>query len=114
MRVLIVEDEAIVALDLEFLVETMGHEVCGWAARVDDAVRISRETKPDLVLMDVRLADGGCGLDAARAISAELTVRVVFVTGNADVVETAALPFRPAGVIPKPLTEPALRRAMAN
>ncbi len=114
VRVLIVEDEAIVAMDLEFLVEAMGHEVCGLTAWVDEAIRLAREQGPDVVLMDVRLAGGGSGLDAACAIATENQVRVVFVTGSSEEVEAAALPFRPAGVVPKPLSEADLRRAMAG
>jgi CheY-like chemotaxis protein len=112
MRVLIVEDEGLIALDLEGLVEAMGHEACGWATRAGEALRLARETAPDLVLMDVQLAGGDSGLDAARAISAELPVRMVFLTANPALVDAAALPFRPAGVVPKPLSEPALRSAL--
>lgn len=102
-RILIVEDEPIIRLDLELQLERLGHRVVGMAARGEEAVAKAMELKPDLVLMDVHLDGGMDGMEAARRIRAAQDVRVVYVTahvapGNADQQDTAAplltKPFR--------------------
>ncbi len=83
-RVLIVEDEMIIAWLLAEHVENLGYEVCGSAADEDEAVRLARSTRPDLILMDVRLRGAGDGIKATEAIRATLpAVPVVFCTAYA-------------------------------
>jgi DNA-binding NarL/FixJ family response regulator len=73
--VLIVEDEALVALDMcEFLSEA-GYEVVGLVATEQDAVRKARELQPDLIIMDLKLKGGGNGLRASRRINTSQTFR---------------------------------------
>ena len=62
-RVLIIEDESIIALDLEAIVKELGHEVVGISATKDDAVEQAMAKNPGLILADVRLADGSSGID---------------------------------------------------
>ncbi|WP_207477793.1 response regulator [Arenibaculum pallidiluteum] len=112
MRILIAEDEALIALDIEAMVTAMGYQVCGVAARGAEAVLLARETSPDLALIDVTLADGSSGLDAAAAITAELAIPIVLVTANVAALATAAIPFCPAGFVAKPYSERSLRRAL--
>ena len=67
-RVLIIEDESIIALDLENLVAELGHKVVGSAATKDEAVAKARAKKPGLVLADINLGEGGSGIDAVTEI----------------------------------------------
>ena len=80
-RILIVEDEAIIAWELSAMVEDLGYQVCGMATNATEAVRLAEETRPDVVLMDVRLRPGGGdGVDAAAGIRARREVPIVFCT----------------------------------
>lgn len=81
-RVLIVEDEALVALTLEDVLTEAGYVVCGIADRPADALEIARVLEPDLAIVDVRLADGGDGIVLAELLAAELPIRILFATGN--------------------------------
>lgn len=79
-RVLIIEDEPIIAMHLEQLVEDMGHEVVGTAMTREEAVREEARARPDLILADIQLADGSSGIDAVNDILARSDVPVVFIT----------------------------------
>lgn len=103
-RVLIVEDEMIIAWLLTELVEGLGYEVCGGAADEGEAVRVAGSTRPDLILMDMRLR--GDGVRAAEAIRGELPeVPVVFCTAYAADPATRARmeAAGAAGILPKPI-----------
>jgi two-component system, cell cycle sensor histidine kinase and response regulator CckA len=88
-RILIVEDETIVQLDLQRRLEQMGHTVVGLAARGEEAVAKAHELKPDLVLMDVRLEGPMDGIEAAKRIRATQKTPVVYVTAYASTIEDA-------------------------
>jgi len=83
-RVLIVEDEALIALELEHILGTVGHEVVGMAADARSGIRLAVEHAPDVVLMDVSLGDGPDGIHAAMTVVAETDARIVFVTAHTD------------------------------
>jgi response regulator NasT len=83
LRVLVVEDEQLVALDLASIIEQHGGAALDTAATADAALRLATLHRPDLVIMDVRLAPGD-GVAAARAIRAATRSALVFVTGNTD------------------------------
>jgi signal transduction histidine kinase len=83
-RVLIVEDEAIVALDLQHQLEQLGYVVCGMAGSGPKAIRKAEETRPDLVLMDVKLRGTMDGVEAAEELRARFDLPVVFLTAYAD------------------------------
>lgn len=83
-RVLIVEDEALIALDLERRLQRAGYEVVGVADNADDALRTFQETQPDLVLMDIFIRPPLDGIETARAIGRVGDVPVVFLTAYAD------------------------------
>ena len=68
LRVLIVDDELWAALDMEWVVQTLGHEVVGPATTAEKAVEFAGRSRPDLVLMDIRLADDSDGVAAAIEI----------------------------------------------
>jgi len=82
--ILIVEDEAVVALDLERTLESLGYRVVGKASSGEEATRMAAELAPDLVLMDIHLDGTMDGIDAAREVRRLLGVPVVFLTAYAD------------------------------
>ena len=79
-EILIIEDEMLIALDLENLVQDLGHGVVGIATTRDEAVRIALERKPDLILADIQLADESSGVDAVVAIRAKMEIPAIFIT----------------------------------
>ncbi len=88
LKVLIAEDNFMIADMAEDLLVHHGYEVCGIAATVDEAVALGLRHKPDLALIDLRLADGGLGTEAASRLRARSRIGVLFATGN---VENAAI-----------------------
>lgn len=99
--VAIIEDEPLIAMDLESLVEGLGHKVAGVARTRVEAVALARSTRPGLVLADVRLADGSSGLDAVNEILESMGVPVVFITAYPESLLTGERP-EPAFLISKP------------
>jgi DNA-binding NarL/FixJ family response regulator len=105
LRVLVVEDEALIAMELESILEQQGHEVVDAVATEADAIAAARLTRPDLVLMDVRLARGGDGVATAIRLRQELGIRSIFITAQSDQVTRArAAAAEPAGFLGKPLS----------
>jgi CheY-like chemotaxis protein/DNA-directed RNA polymerase specialized sigma24 family protein len=100
-RVLIIEDEPIIAMDLQQLVESAGHDVVGVAASEDEAVAIAESERPSLVLADVNLGQGGDGAAAVARILARHTTPVIFVTAYPERLLTGQA-VEPAFVITKP------------
>ena len=102
-RILVVEDEAVVALDVQGRLRRLGYEVVGTASSYASALSQAAEARPDLVLMDIALRDGPDGIAAAERLRAELAVPVVFLTAFADA-ETLdrAKRVSPHGYIVKP------------
>ena len=103
LRVQIVEDEGIVALDLRHGLEQLGFDVVGIASNEMDAVRLALATVPDLVLMDIHLDQGSDGISAAQKIREQLAVPVVFLSafGEAETLQRAA-EAAPYGYLLKP------------
>jgi len=109
-RVLIVEDESIIALSLEESLTKMGYQVVDTAANANDAMRMAREYKPDIVLMDIRLQGEMDGIQTADAIGSESGIPVVFLTAHADdSYLDQALLTNPYGYLVKPAQENELR-----
>ena len=114
MRVLIVEDEFFIALDTEEQAKILGHTVVGTAVNADEAVRMAGETKPDVVLMDIRLSGGRDGIAAATEIRRRFGIRTIFVTANTDPsAMQRARSIGPAGVLQKPLTPDRLKAQLS-
>jgi CheY-like chemotaxis protein len=104
VRVLIVEDEVLIAMDLEMRVEELGHEVVGTAVSEREAVEMARETSPDLVLMDLRLVGPSSGREAALAIRRELNVPSVILSGNVhEITDAEEAAMRPFAMLSKPI-----------
>jgi DNA-directed RNA polymerase specialized sigma24 family protein len=99
--VLIIEDEPMIAMDLESIVEGLGHRVTGVARTHAEAVRAVDQQKPGLVLADIQLADGSSGLDAVNEMLETFAVPVIFITAYPDRLLTGERP-EPAFLITKP------------
>ncbi len=99
--VLIIEDEPMIAMDLESIVEGLGHRVAGVARTHSEALRAVEKHKPGLVLADIQLADGSSGLDAVNEMLASFQVPVIFITAYPDRLLTGERP-EPAFLITKP------------
>jgi CheY-like chemotaxis protein len=83
VRLLIVEDEPFIAMDLEAIAQARGHEVVGVAASLTEAFDESGRSHPDAAFVDINLSDGFTGVEVARQLVRE-GVRVGFVTGNLE------------------------------
>ncbi|MFA6507014.1 MAG: EAL domain-containing protein [Treponemataceae bacterium] len=105
-RILIVEDEKIIALDLQRRLERFGYQICGTASEGEEAVRKAGEQRPDIILMDIMLAGSVDGIEAAKTIKRELQIPVIFLTAYADerTLERAK-EAEPFGYILKPFKE---------
>jgi len=111
LRILIVEDEILIALELESLLQDLGHDVVGIAASSKNALALGKDLKPDLAFVDIHLADGPTGVEVARHLGGEHQVTVLFMTANAKrIPEDFAGAW---GVIAKPYTERGVREALA-
>jgi CheY-like chemotaxis protein len=99
--VLIIEDEPIISMDLEALVESLGHRVSGVARTQREAVAAARRSPPGLVLADIQLADGSSGLDAVNDILENFDVPVIFITAYPERLLTGERP-EPVFLISKP------------
>ncbi len=100
-RVLIIEDEPVVALDIEAIVAEGGHEIVGIARTRQEAVDLYRTNDVELVLADIQLADGSSGIDAVNDILAESDVPVIFITAYPERLLTGERP-EPTYLITKP------------
>ena len=100
-NVLIIEDEPLIALDLERLVEGLGHEVSDSVVTHKDAIAAVERCRPGLILADIQLADGSSGLDAVNEILRSFTVPVIFITAYPESLLTGERP-EPAFLITKP------------
>ncbi|HWA02685.1 MAG TPA: response regulator [Rhizomicrobium sp.] len=100
-RVLIIEDEPIIALDLENLLTELGHRVVATAATRDEAVAKAHTERPGLVLADINLGEGGSGIDAVSEILESFNIPVIFVTAYPERLLTGERP-EPTYLIAKP------------
>lgn len=101
--VLVVEDQVLIAIHLQDLVEEAGHRVMAIAHETAEAMTVAARQRPAFAIMDLRLANGSNGLDAARQLYESFGVRSLFVSANIDdEVRRQAEPFMPLGFIGKP------------
>ena len=109
-RILIIEDEALVAMELRFVLEDLGHEVVSTVADAAAARRVVRETEVDLALVDIHLSDGPTGVALGRELGQELGVSVLFMTANPGMVREGVAGT--IGVLSKPTDERAVQTAV--
>ena len=111
--VAVVDDEFVIAAGLSLQLEDMGLEVCGTAATCEEAVALVQDQRPQVVLMDVRLAGDKDGVDAAIAIHDTVGSKVIFVTGSREPATMDRIRLdHPAGVLFKPVSDRQLREAI--
>lgn len=113
-RVMIIEDEVIIAMDLQGIVQGLGHEVVGVARTAQQAVKLGRETRPDLLLADIRLADNSSGIEAVNTLLTDTEkLPVIFITAYPERFLTGERP-EPAFLISKPYNEMQIRSAVGQ
>jgi DNA-directed RNA polymerase specialized sigma24 family protein len=111
--VLIIEDEALIAMDLEHLVEELGHRVIGVARTHSKAVAIAKAHAPGLILADINLADNSSGLDAVNELLRMFEVPVIFITAYPERFLTGERP-EPAFLIAKPFQPAAVSAVISQ
>jgi len=110
LKILIVEDEALLAMELEALVEEAGHKVVGWATSAEEAKALINTTDAEIAFVDIHLNDGPTGVEVAQYIHQQNHPMVVFMTANAKrIPENFA---GAVGVISKPYTTSGLISAL--
>jgi CheY-like chemotaxis protein len=112
-RVLIIEDEPVIAMDIASIVESLGHEVVGVAARQAEAVDLARKHQPGLVLADVQLQDGDSGIATVQEIMRSMDAPVIFVTGFPERLLTGDR-VEPAFIVTKPFDPETLKVAIVQ
>jgi CheY-like chemotaxis protein len=111
--VLIIEDEPIIAMDIESIVRDLGHNVTGVAVTRDEAIAQARKSPPGLVLADIQLADDSSGIDAVKDILAEFAVPVIFITAFPERLLTGTRP-EPTFLITKPFQRATVKAAISQ
>jgi CheY-like chemotaxis protein len=115
LRVLIVEDEFFIALDLQDQVEDLGHVVTATVPDVERCKSAAQQERPDLALMDLRLANGSSGIDASRWLYDVLGVRCIFISGNLDDETREVLSdVDPLAFIGKPIMKHQLKQELSR
>ena len=109
-RILIIEDEALVAMELRFVLEDLGHEVVGSAADARSARGLAKEAAVDLALVDIHLSDGPTGVELGRCLARDNGVTVLFMTANPGMLRDGVAGA--IGVLSKPADEQAVQQAV--
>ena len=112
-RVMIIEDEPLIAMDLEQIVRDLGHDVTGVAVTRDEAVALAMEDRPGLVLADIQLADDSSGIDAVKDILAQFSVPVIFITAFPERLLTGERP-EPTFLITKPFQRETVKTTISQ
>lgn len=112
-RVMIIEDEPIIAADISDIVTSMGHEVTGIARTHSEALALGDEQAPDLILADIQLADNSSGIDAVNDLLKTMDVPVIFITAFPERLLTGDRP-EPAFLISKPFQEAQVHSAVSQ
>lgn len=112
-KVLIIEDEPIIAADLEGLVTELGHQVTDIATTHEEAVRMAKLEAPGLILCDIQLADNSSGVDAAHEILSTIDVPLIFITAFPERLLTGEKP-EPTYLITKPFEENTVKAAIGQ
>lgn len=112
-RILIIEDEPIIAMDIEMIVRDLGHDVVAVATTHSEAVAEAQKHQPGLVLADIQLADNSSGIEAVQEILGGMTVPVIFITAFPERLLTGDRP-EPAFLLTKPYQPATLRAAISQ
>ncbi len=112
-RVLVIEDEALIALDLTDMLTRLGHNVVAVADTAGTAIEAAQRHRPDIVLADIQLADGSNGIDAVNSILSEIKLPVIFITAYPERLLTGEKP-EPTWLIPKPFRRETVAAAVSQ
>ncbi|MCX5497719.1 response regulator [Kaistia dalseonensis] len=112
-RVLIIEDEPMISMDLASIVQELGHEVAAVARTRMEAVRAAGQEQPGLVLADIQLADGSSGIDAVKDILSGFSVPVIFITAFPQRLLTGERP-EPTFLLTKPFDPRTVKAAISQ
>jgi DNA-binding NarL/FixJ family response regulator len=108
-RILVVEDDFLIAMQTEAALAAAGFHVIGTAATAEHALELAERERPALAVMDIRLASKRDGIDAARELYHELNIRCIFATAHDDEsTRKRAAPYAPLGWLAKPYTTASL------
>ena len=110
---LIIEDEPLIAADLDFILADLGHHLVGIAPTVEDALRLASLKPPGLILADIQLADGSSGIDAVARILQNLSIPVIFITAFPALLLSGKGP-EPTFVIAKPFDPETVKAAISQ
>jgi CheY-like chemotaxis protein len=114
LRILIVEDEMMIALDLEQLLTEFGYDVCGMARTAGEAIEKATLLRPDFIVTDIQLAQGSNGLDAAREMQSRFNIPSFILSSQVDLVPAQSMPCANLGVLAKPFSPAHLRSALVK
>lgn len=113
-RILIVEDDMIIAANISLQLSNLGYEVTGIETKGEEAIHHALEAKPDIILMDIQLKGAFSGIDAAHEIHKFLNIPLIFLTANEDdATFEKAKETHPFAFISKPFTKKNLERTIA-
>ena len=109
-KILVVEDESIIAMDINYTLKGLGYDVCGVVASGEESVEKAFTMNPDLILMDIKLRGNIDGLCAAKQIQSHLNIPVIYLTAYGDESTLKKLDkTKPYGYINKPIEERELK-----
>ena len=112
-NILIVEDESILAIGMEYSLEDFGYEVSGIATSYESAIQHVKENTPDLILMDIKIKGDKTGIDAAKVIWQEYKIPVIFLTSySSEKMISNAMETEPYGYLLKPYREKELKASI--
>lgn len=114
-RILIVEDESLAAMALEEILGMLGYDVCGIEDNADAAIAAAERSRPDIVMMDIRLLGPRDGIEAAAEIRSRLGIRSIFMSAFGDPeTRRRAEDCEPLGFVKKPYFPDQLNRALTD
>ena len=114
-KILVVEDENIIAMDIQFILESFGYKVCGVVSSGEECIESTSKTNPDLILMDIKLKGKMDGVSAAKHIQSLFNIPVIFLTAYGDKGTLKRVDkTKPFGYIHKPFEETELRTEIEN
>lgn len=112
-RIMIIEDEPLIAMDIEQMVQGLGHQVVGIARTHDEAVKLFKKEKPGMILADIQLADGSSGIDAVNDILKDNLLPVIFITAFPERLLTGQRP-EPTFLVTKPFNPEMLKALISQ
>jgi two-component system, response regulator PdtaR len=102
-------------MHIEMMLEDFGYDVCGIAASSNEAISLAASERPHIALMDIHLAGGSSGIDAARELFQHYRINCIFLSANLDAhVRAAVEPFKPIAFLGKPVLPVLLQRVLEH